>query len=129
MEAAVAHLLAENFQQQQLNIFTPGLLVQRLAQQLFSGLRHDRLLLEFDTVRAGGFEPLRFVPKGKTVVLGLVSTKRAELESKDEMQRRGIAPVDDGDALALTFARPVAPAQHRKAYNPPGGGSQYDWMA
>src|SRR5207244_10599115 len=44
--------------------------------------------MEYDTDRAGGFEPLRFVPKGKTVVLGLVTTKVGELESKDMLKRR-----------------------------------------
>ena len=48
----------------------------------------ERYLLEFDTDRAGGFEPLRFVPKGKTVVLGLITTKEPELESEDELLRR-----------------------------------------
>ena len=48
----------------------------------------DRYLLEFDSERAGGFEPLRFVPKGKTVVLGLITTKEPELESEDELMRR-----------------------------------------
>jgi 5-methyltetrahydropteroyltriglutamate--homocysteine methyltransferase len=45
-------------------------------------------LLEYDTERAGGFEPLRFVPKDKTVVLGLVSTKVPALESAEELKRR-----------------------------------------
>ena len=44
--------------------------------------------MEWDTERAGGFEPLRFVPKGKHVVLGLVTSKTGELESKDELKRR-----------------------------------------
>jgi 5-methyltetrahydropteroyltriglutamate--homocysteine methyltransferase len=48
----------------------------------------DRYLLEFDSERAGGFEPLRFVPKGKTVVLGLITTKEPNLESEDELVRR-----------------------------------------
>ena len=53
-----------------------------IAERLFTELQHDRFLLEYDTERAGGFEPLRFVPKGKIVVLGLVSTKVPEtLES------------------------------------------------
>ena len=43
---------------------------------------------EYDDERSGGFEPLRFVPKGKMVVLGLVTTKRGELESKDDLKRR-----------------------------------------
>ena len=59
-----------------------------VAERLFSGLRHRRLLLEYDTERAGGFEPLRFVPKGTVVVLGLVSTKVPELESVDFLKRR-----------------------------------------
>ena len=54
-----------------------------VAERLFARLKHRRLLLEYDTERAGGFEPLRFVPKGTVVVLGLVSTKVPELESVD----------------------------------------------
>ncbi len=48
----------------------------------------DGFFLEYDTGRAGGFEPLRFVPKGKRVVLGLVSSKNPKLESKDQLKRR-----------------------------------------
>ena len=59
-----------------------------IAERLFNSLRHDRFLLEYDTDRAGGFEPLRFVPKGKTVVLGLVSTKVPDLESAEDLKRR-----------------------------------------
>jgi 5-methyltetrahydropteroyltriglutamate--homocysteine methyltransferase len=59
-----------------------------IAEQLFGGLDVDRFLLEFDTERAGGFEPLRFVPPGRTVVLGLVSSKTPRLESPDELRRR-----------------------------------------
>jgi 5-methyltetrahydropteroyltriglutamate--homocysteine methyltransferase len=55
---------------------------------LFNELNHDRFLLEYDTPRAGSFEPLRFVPRGKTVVLGLVSTKVPQLESVDDLKRR-----------------------------------------
>jgi 5-methyltetrahydropteroyltriglutamate--homocysteine methyltransferase len=44
--------------------------------------------MEYDSDRAGGFEPLRFVPKGKTVVLGLVTSKSGRLESKDDIKRR-----------------------------------------
>ena len=55
---------------------------------MFGGLAVDRFLLEYDTGRAGGFEPLRFVPKGKTVVLGLVTTKQGALESQDALLRR-----------------------------------------
>ena len=59
-----------------------------IAERLFNELPHDRFLLEYDTPRAGSFEPLRFVPKGKVVVLGLVSTKVAELETVDALKRR-----------------------------------------
>ena len=60
----------------------------RIAERLFGSLDVDRLLLEFDDERSGGFEPLRFVPAGKTVVLGLVTTKDAKLESQDALRRR-----------------------------------------
>ncbi len=59
-----------------------------IAERLFNTLHHDRFLLEYDTERAGSFAPLRFVPKGKIVVLGLVSTKLRELESADALKRR-----------------------------------------
>jgi 5-methyltetrahydropteroyltriglutamate--homocysteine methyltransferase len=59
-----------------------------VAEKAFGSLNMDRYLLEFDSERAGGFEPLRFVPKGKTVVLGLVTTKEPALESEDELLRR-----------------------------------------
>lgn len=59
-----------------------------VAEKAFASLKMDRYLLEFDSERAGGFEPLRFVPKGKTVVLGLITTKEPELESTDELLRR-----------------------------------------
>jgi len=59
-----------------------------VAEALFSELDVDGFFVEYDDQRSGGFEPLRFVPKGKMVVLGLVTTKRGELESKDELKRR-----------------------------------------
>ncbi len=59
-----------------------------VAEAAFAQLEVDGIFLEYDSDRAGGFEPLRFVPKGRKVVLGLVSTKRAELESKDALKRR-----------------------------------------
>ncbi|MGH9055248.1 MAG: 5-methyltetrahydropteroyltriglutamate--homocysteine S-methyltransferase, partial [Acidimicrobiales bacterium] len=59
-----------------------------VAEALFSELNVDGFFLEYDDARSGGFEPLRFVPKGKMVVLGLVTTKRPQLESKDELKRR-----------------------------------------
>jgi 5-methyltetrahydropteroyltriglutamate--homocysteine methyltransferase len=59
-----------------------------VAETLFGELDVDGFFLEYDDARSGGFEPLRFVPKGKMVVLGLVTTKRGELESKDQLKRR-----------------------------------------
>src|SRR3954449_6433710 len=59
-----------------------------VAEALFNELAVDGFFMEWDDERSGGFEPLRFVPKGKIVVLGLVTTKRGELESKDELKRR-----------------------------------------
>jgi len=59
-----------------------------VAEALFNELRVDGFFMEFDDERSGGFEPLRFVPKDKMVVLGLVTTKRGQLESKDALKRR-----------------------------------------
>jgi 5-methyltetrahydropteroyltriglutamate--homocysteine methyltransferase len=59
-----------------------------VAEALFNKLDVQGYFLEFDDERSGGFEPLRFVPKGKFVVLGLITTKRAALESKDDLKRR-----------------------------------------
>jgi 5-methyltetrahydropteroyltriglutamate--homocysteine methyltransferase len=59
-----------------------------IAEQLFPAVAHQRLLLEYDTERAGGFEPLRHVPKGKVAVLGLVSTKSPVVETVDQVRRR-----------------------------------------
>jgi 5-methyltetrahydropteroyltriglutamate--homocysteine methyltransferase len=59
-----------------------------IAERLFHELAVDRFLLEYDDERSGSFAPLRFVPKHKMVVLGLVSSKRAELESKQDLLRR-----------------------------------------
>jgi 5-methyltetrahydropteroyltriglutamate--homocysteine methyltransferase len=59
-----------------------------VAEALFGGLDVDGFFLEYDDARSGGFEPLRFVPPGKQVVLGLVTTKRGALEDKDTLKRR-----------------------------------------
>ncbi len=59
-----------------------------IAEKVFGGLDVDRFLLEYDSDRAGGFEPLRFMPKGKQVVLGLVTTKVGALEKQDDLLRR-----------------------------------------
>ena len=91
-----------------------------IAEQCFGHLAVDRFLLEYDDVHAGGFEPLRFMQPGKQVVLGLVTTKRPDLENKDALKRRvdeatrfvdaerlaispqcGFASVVEGNAVSL----------------------------
>ena len=59
-----------------------------VAERLFGSLDVDTFLLEYDTERSGGFEPLRLVPRGKTVVLGLVTSKEPQLEGQDDLRRR-----------------------------------------
>jgi len=75
-----------------------------VADALFNELNVDGYFLEFDDERSGGFEPLRFVPKGKYVVLGLVTTKRGELESVDSLRARidAAAKYVDIDQLCLS---------------------------
>jgi len=93
---------------------------EHVSEALFTGLNVDGFFLEFDDERSGGFEPLRFVPKGKQVVLGLVTTKKPQLESKDMLKRRideaakfvpieqlclspqcGFASTSEGNALSI----------------------------
>ena len=59
-----------------------------VAEALFNDLAVDGFFMEWDDARSGGFEPLRFVPKGKHVVLGLVTSKRGELETREDLERR-----------------------------------------
>ena len=59
-----------------------------IAEQLFNDIHVDRLLLEYDTPRSGTFAPLRYIPSGKTAVLGLISTKEAEVETADLLKHR-----------------------------------------
>jgi 5-methyltetrahydropteroyltriglutamate--homocysteine methyltransferase len=75
-----------------------------IAEKLFGELRVDRFLLEYDDQRSGGFEPLRFVPRDKIVVLGLISSKLAQLESADTVRRRidEAAKIVPLDQLALS---------------------------
>ena len=92
---------------------------EAIAERLFNTLDVDVFLLEYDNDRSGGFEPLRFVPRGKTVVLGLITTKQGYLESMDALRRRideasqyvpmddlaispqcGFASVDAGNAIS-----------------------------
>jgi 5-methyltetrahydropteroyltriglutamate--homocysteine methyltransferase len=95
-----------------------------VAEALFTELNVDGFFLEYDDARSGGFEPLRFVPKGKYVVLGLVTTKRGGLESKDDLKRRideaaryvpleqlclspqcGFSSTEEGNALSIDEQR------------------------
>jgi 5-methyltetrahydropteroyltriglutamate--homocysteine methyltransferase len=75
-----------------------------VAEILFNEIDIDAYFMEYDSDRAGGFEPLRFMPKGKTVVLGLVTSKSGKLESKDELKRRidEAAKFIDLDQLCLS---------------------------
>ena len=76
-----------------------------IAERLFNGLKHPRLLLEYDSDRAGSFEPLRLVPKDKMVVLGLVSTKSSDLETVDDLKRR----IDQASRYLLTDQLALSP--------------------
>ncbi len=84
--AVTVHLCRGNFR----SAWIPGTdaSYEYVAEALFGSLDVDGYFLEYDDARSGSFAPLRFVPKGKRVVLGLVTTKRPELESKDELKRR-----------------------------------------
>jgi 5-methyltetrahydropteroyltriglutamate--homocysteine methyltransferase len=75
-----------------------------IADILFNKTNIDAYFMEYDTERAGGFEPLRLVPKGKTIVLGLVTSKSGQLETKDEIKRRvdAAAKFIDIDQLCLS---------------------------
>ena len=78
------HLCRGNFQ----STFVASGGYEPVAEILFNTINVHGYFMEYDFDRAGGFEPLRFVPKGKTVVLGLVTSKSGRLESKDELKRR-----------------------------------------
>jgi 5-methyltetrahydropteroyltriglutamate--homocysteine methyltransferase len=75
-----------------------------VAEILFNAINVHGYFMEYDSARAGGFEPLRFVPKGKTVVLGLVTSKSGTLEKKDDIKRRidEAAKFVDLDQLCLS---------------------------
>ena len=82
--AITMHLCRGNFQ----STFVASGGYEPVAEVLFNTINVHGYFMEYDSERAGGFEPLRFVPKGKTVVLGLVTSKSGKLESKDELKRR-----------------------------------------
>jgi len=78
------HLCRGNFQ----STFVASGGYEPVAEILFNTINVHGYFMEYDSDRAGGFEPLRFVPKGKTIVLGLVTSKSGRLESKEEIKRR-----------------------------------------
>jgi 5-methyltetrahydropteroyltriglutamate--homocysteine methyltransferase len=113
--AITMHLCRGNFR----SSFVASGGYEPVAELLFNKINVHGYFMEYDTERAGGFEPLRFVPKGKTVVLGLVTTKSGALENKDDIKRRieqatkfidldqlclspqcGFASTEEGNALA-----------------------------
>jgi len=113
--AITMHLCRGNFR----STFVASGGYEPVAEILFNTIKVHGYFMEYDSERAGGFEPLRFVPKGKTVVLGLVTSKSGTLESKDTIKRRideaakyvaldqlalspqcGFASTEDGNTLA-----------------------------
>jgi methionine synthase II (cobalamin-independent) len=94
------HLCRGNFQ----STFVASGGYEPVAEVLFNAINVHGYFMEYDSDRAGGFEPLRLVPKGKTVVLGLVTSKSGRLESKDELKRRidQAAKFIDLDQLCLS---------------------------
>ncbi len=94
------HLCRGNFQ----STFVASGGYEPVAEILFNEIGIDAYFMEYDSERAGTFEPLRFVPKGKTVVLGLVTSKSGKLEGKDELKRRidEAARFIDRDQLCLS---------------------------
>jgi 5-methyltetrahydropteroyltriglutamate--homocysteine methyltransferase len=113
--AITMHLCRGNFR----STFIASGGYEPVAEVMFNQINVHGYFMEFDSERAGGFEPLRFVPKGKTVVLGLVTSKTGTLESKDDIKRRidqaakfvpldqlclspqcGFASSDEGNTLA-----------------------------
>jgi methionine synthase II (cobalamin-independent) len=98
--AITMHLCRGNFQ----STFVASGGYEPVAEVLFNSINVHGYFMEYDTDRAGGFEPLRFVPKGKTVVLGLVTSKSGRLEPKGEIKRRidQAAKFVDLDQLCLS---------------------------
>jgi 5-methyltetrahydropteroyltriglutamate--homocysteine methyltransferase len=87
---------------------------ERIAEKSFSRLDVEAFFLEFDSERAGGFEPLRFIPKGKRVVLGVVSTKIPALEDKDALKRKIDAASRFVPAENLSVSPQCGFASHQK---------------
>ena len=96
-----------------------------VAEALFGELDVDGFFLEYDDERSGGFEPLRFVPEGKQVVLGLVTTKSPVLESKDDLKRRIDEAAKYVPARAALPLPPVRLLLDRRGQQPhPGRGDR-----
>ena len=91
-----------------------------VAEILFNELAVDGFFLEYDDARSGDFAPLRFVPKGKTVVLGIMTSKRPELESKDALKRR----IDE--AARYVAARPALRSAHQCGFSSTVHGNELD---
>jgi 5-methyltetrahydropteroyltriglutamate--homocysteine methyltransferase len=98
--AITMHLCRGNFR----STFVASGGYEPIADLLFNGTDVDGYFMEWDTDRAGGFEPLRFLPKGKHVVLGLITSKTGTLEKKDDLKRRiaEAAKHTDLDRLCLS---------------------------
>ena len=90
---------------------------ETVAETMFNEIDVDGFFLEYDDARSGGFEPLRFVPKGKVVVLGIVTSKRPDLESKADLKRRveEASKFLDLDALALSPQCGFSSSEHGNA--------------
>lgn len=80
---------------------------EKIAEKFFSTLNYDTFFLEYDNPRSGGFEPLRHLPKGKNVVLGVVTTKEPELEDPEVIKdrvRQGAAIIAEGQGVSADEA-------------------------
>ena len=86
-----------------------------VAEILFNKINVHGYFMEYDSDRAGGFEPLRFVPKGKTVVLGLVTSKTGRLEKKDDIKRRIEQAAKFVDSISSACRRNAASPRPRRA--------------
>jgi 5-methyltetrahydropteroyltriglutamate--homocysteine methyltransferase len=105
------HLCRGNFQ----STFVASGGYEPVAEILFNTIKVDAYFLEYDSDRAGGFEPLRLVPKGKTVVLGLVTTKSGRLESKDTSSAESTRPPNTSISTSFACRHNAASPRPRKA--------------
>ena len=110
------HLCRGNFRS---TFISAGGGYEPIAEMLFNTIKVHGYFMEYDSARSGGFEPLRFVPKGKTVVLGLVTSKTGTLESKDEIKRRIDEAAKYVDIDQLACRRNAASPRPRKAISLP----------